>query len=225
MLLVLLYLSYVNLFKELFLYSLPLRTSVSRFAWGFVRSRKRMQRYDFFPFLQNFSWKKLKIYCCFNTCLQNEGGFVGVHIIIYIICGCPGNAWQGQKPSLRIGGTMPHPASLRNFYTCTRRHRGEMSLTEMCGKAHRGRNRRLGSATMADFLGEVLCELARIACGCPGRASSYSLWAVEPKAGHGMAASPTGDNPTHWCMSMYSECKGIAFGRNGKIKGGVLKGF
>ena len=113
-----------------------------------------MQRYDFFPFLQNFSWKKLKIYCCFNTCLQNKGGFVGVHIIIYIICGCPGNAWQGQKPCLRIGGTMPYPASLRNFYTCTRRHRGEMSLTEMCGKAHRGRNRRLGSATMADFFGK-----------------------------------------------------------------------
>ena len=115
-----------------------------------------MQRYDFFPFLQNFSWEKLKICYYFNTCLQNEGGFVGVHIIIYIICGCPGNAWQGQKPCLRIGGTMPYPASLRNFYTCTRRHRGEMSLTEMCGKAHRGRNRRLGSATMADFLGSPL---------------------------------------------------------------------
>ena len=37
-----------NLFKELFLYSLPPNASHSQFAWGLVRSRKRMQRYDFF---------------------------------------------------------------------------------------------------------------------------------------------------------------------------------
>ena len=83
MLLVLLYLSYVNLFKELFFSSLPLRASVSRFAWAVVASRKRMQRYDFFPNLQNF-WKKKLIFCyCFNTCLQNRTISVGVHIILY----------------------------------------------------------------------------------------------------------------------------------------------
>ena len=58
------------------------------------------------------------------------------------VCGC------SRRPHPRKGCTLPYPASLRNFYTCTRRHRGEMSLTERDAGAALWHYRRLGSATM-----------------------------------------------------------------------------
>ena len=61
-------------------------SSLSHFAWGFVRSRKRMQRYDFFPNHQNFRWKNVSKCIYFNRYLQFISCFMPVHIIIYITC-------------------------------------------------------------------------------------------------------------------------------------------
>ena len=65
-------LSYVNLFKELFLFVL--------FAWSNVRSRKRMQRYGFFRNLQNFYRKNRDFIPDFNIRLQFSRQIVGAHI-------------------------------------------------------------------------------------------------------------------------------------------------
>jgi len=41
-----------------------------------------MQRYSFFANYQNFCREKLKIYICFNSCLQLKHHIVDAHIII-----------------------------------------------------------------------------------------------------------------------------------------------
>ena len=97
------------------------------------------------------------------------------------ICRC------SRRPHPRKGCTLPHPASLRNFYTCTRRHRGEMSLTERDAGAALWHYRRLGSATMTGNLKKKYGVCQR---------------AVEPNAGHGMAASPIGAQTGNGCRAL-----------------------
>ena len=73
----------LNLSKNSFFTASIWVTSQSRFAWGFVVSRKRMQRYDFFWYSQNFSKKNSCFYCTFSDCFTKQYSSVCGHIIIY----------------------------------------------------------------------------------------------------------------------------------------------
>ena len=58
---------YVNLFQRTLSLLLPQTYSSLALASDIVRSRKRMQRYSFFPYLQNFWAKNVKKICTFRA--------------------------------------------------------------------------------------------------------------------------------------------------------------
>ena len=74
---------YVNFSKNSFFcrsLSLPFPLA---FAWGFVRSRKRMQRYDFLHYPPNNPARNLQKILVFNSYLHFETRFCRFHINIY----------------------------------------------------------------------------------------------------------------------------------------------
>ena len=98
-----------------------------------------MQRYSFFAYLQNFWGEMFEFYLYFNSCLQITIDFACAHIIYNINPVCKRCRQWSKKAGFSQWCNNPLSASLRNFYTFTRRHCGKMSLTEgaaVCRRRH-----------------------------------------------------------------------------------------
>ena len=69
-----------------------------------------MQRYSFFANRQNFCREKLKIYACFNSCLQLKHRIVDAHIILLYAkrYACGGKRLSGDGRSLTPPGQIPY---------------------------------------------------------------------------------------------------------------------
>ena len=156
--------------------------NLTRFAWSFVRSWKRMQRYDFYPYLQNFWRKSLQNVAILTVVHIYVAVNGGAHIIIYITSAI-------SRHDITIRAHMPRMSiyvPCRHLYAFSRLH--EAALRK----------------NVADYGWRQLPHLCtattrmHVECGC-----GKSFWTVDTQASDGLRQGRYAR--VHWRKGTWSQ--------------------